>query len=71
MSESNDTSIAAMQFVLMALIGSHPDIKALLSQFDTLSSQHQIAAIATGGTGTPSQLRAAVDTWRAVIANFL
>lgn len=61
MNDTEKTSIAAIQFVLMALIGSHPNIKALMTQFDTLSSQHQIAAIAEGG-GTPAELRTALNT---------
>jgi len=66
MNGNSDTALAAVQFVLIALIASHTNKKELLSQFDKLSSEHQMAAIAVGG-GMPPALREALQTYRALI----
>ena len=67
MSETtNPATIPAIQFMLIALIASHPNKKELLAQFDKLSSEHQIAAVGVGG-GTPAELRQALEGWRSLI----
>jgi hypothetical protein len=63
---TNTDAIAAMQFLLIALIASHPNKKELLAQFDKLSSEHTVAAIALGG-GMPQHLRDALEKYRAQI----
>ena len=59
-----DISMAAMQAVLMALIRSHPDRKKLLSTFDRMLSEQQVAALAVAGTKIPPEFREALEVWR-------
>ena len=66
MTEHTDSYISAMQFTLIALIASHHDKKGLLAQFDKISSELQVQAVAAGG-GTPQALREAMQSWRTQI----
>jgi hypothetical protein len=70
MSKDTDSQIAAMQFMVIALIASHPDPLKLLAQFDKISSSLQVQAVAAGG-GTPAALREALQSWRVQIEQAL
>lgn len=70
MTDRADTTVAGMQFVLIALIASHPDKKALLAQFDKLSSEHKVAATVLGG-GLAPPVWNDVEVWRKIIVELL
>lgn len=65
-----NASAASMQFVLIALIASHPNKKELLLQFDKISSEHNVAAVSVGETLHP-EVRKAMMKYRALIETFL
>ena len=64
MKPTDETDIAAMQFVLMAMIDSHPDKRALLGHFDRLFSEQQMAILPIMGRSYPEGLKRAVEAYR-------
>jgi hypothetical protein len=69
MSESEwvQLQLGATQFVLSVLLASHHDKNKLLTTFDRMLSEDQVAALAGGGTGMLDELRAVLEKYRTQI----
>lgn len=64
MKPTDESALAAMQFVLIAMIDSHPDKRALLGHFDKLFSEQQVAILAVMGRSYPEGLRREIEVYR-------
>ena len=64
MKPTDETTLAAMQFVLIAMIESHPDKRALLGHFDRLFSEQQVAILAVMGRSYPEGLKREIELYR-------